>query len=133
MITGIAHACFQTSDLDRALRFYHEQLGLPVAFEFRRDDGTRYGVYLKLGRRTFIEIFAGAVGERAKDQTYRHICLEVDDLPATVAALRSNGLTVGDPKLGLDHSWQAWVSDPDGNAIELHGYTPASWQAPHLA
>ena len=24
-----------------------------------------------------------------------------------------------EPKLGLDHNWQAWISDPDGNKIEL--------------
>jgi catechol 2,3-dioxygenase-like lactoylglutathione lyase family enzyme len=133
MITGLAHACFLTSDLDRAIHFYHDQLGLPIAFEFKRDDGTRYGVYFKLGRRTFIEFFLGTLAERAKDQTYRHICLEVDDLPATVATLRARGVTVSDPKLGTDQSWQAWIGDPDGNAIELHAYTPASWQAPHFA
>jgi hypothetical protein len=32
----------------------------------------------------------------------------------------------------MDHSWQAWITDPDGNKIELHDYTPESWQAPFL-
>lgn len=132
MITGLAHVCFLTADLDRAVAFYRDQLGLPVAFEFKRDDGTRYGVYLKLGRRTFIEIFSGELGPRADRQTYRHICLEVDDVPRTVEELRGRGLQVGDAKLGLDQSWQAWLADPDGNPIELHGYTARSWQAPHL-
>ena len=132
MITGIAHLCFGTNDLARALHFYHDQLGLPVAFEFKRDDGTRYGVYLKAGRRTFIEIFQRATAARAEQQCYQHLCLEVDDMQPTVAELRARGVQVGDPKLGLDHSWQAWLADPDGNAIELHAYTPASWQTPHL-
>ncbi len=34
--------------------------------------------------------------------------------------------------MGSDHSWQAWLSDPDGNRVELHQYTPESWQTPAL-
>jgi len=132
MITGIAHACFTVSNLDRALGFYRDALGLEVAFEFLRDDGTRYGVYLKLGRRTFIELFEGTLGEPAEGQSYKHICLEVDDIDATVAMLRTRGVVVSDKKLGKDQSWQAWITDPDGNRIELHCYTPESWQTPHL-
>jgi catechol 2,3-dioxygenase-like lactoylglutathione lyase family enzyme len=132
MITGMAHACFTVSDLDRSIHFYQDLLGLKPAFDFVREDGTRYGIYLHLGRRNFIELFQGELGERAKGQPFRHICLEVDDIQSTVAALRGRGLEVSDPKLGSDHSWQAWIADPDGNRIELHHYTPESWQAPHL-
>lgn len=132
MVTGLAHACFNTSNLDAIVAFYRDGLGLPVAFEFKRDDGSRCGVYFRLGRRTFLEFFAGTIAARADGQTYRHICLEVDDLPKTVAEFRSRGVKVTDPTLGKDHSWQAWLGDPDGNAIELHAYTPESWQAPHL-
>jgi hypothetical protein len=35
---------------------------------------------------------------------------------------------VGEVKMGSDHSWQAWLADPDGNRIELHAYTPESNQ-----
>jgi catechol 2,3-dioxygenase-like lactoylglutathione lyase family enzyme len=132
MITGIAHTCYLVPDLDRALAFYVEQLGLKVAFEFRREDGTRYGVYLRLGRRTFIELFRGDLGPKAEKQSYGHICLEVDDVARTVVELRAKGVACTDPKLGMDESWQAWIADPDGNRIELHGYTAKSWQAPHL-
>ena len=132
MITGLAHTCFNTKNLDAIVTFYRDQLGLPVAFEFLRDDGTRFGVYFKLGRRTFLEFFTGNIGQRVDGQTYRHICLEVDDLPATVVTLRSRNVEVSEPKLGTDHSWQAWITDPDGNRIELHDYTPQSWQTPHL-
>ncbi len=132
MITGIAHACFTVSDLERSLAFYRDQLGLAEAFSFINDAGHRHGVYLHLGARTFIELFEGTVGEPADAQSYKHICLEVDDLPATVAAMRAQGVAVSDPKLGRDQSWQAWITDPDGNRIELHQYTPDSWQAPSL-
>ena len=132
MILGLAHVCFTVSDLNRALEFYGDKLGFPVAFEFRRPTGERYGVYLKTGNRTFIELFQGALNARAEKQSYGHICLEVDDVARTVAELRAKGLELTEPMLGKDQSWQAWLADPDGNRIELHGYTPQSWQTPHL-
>jgi catechol 2,3-dioxygenase-like lactoylglutathione lyase family enzyme len=133
MIGGLAHVCFEVKDLEASLRFYRDQLGLPVAFEFRNAEGQRFGVYLKLGRRTFVELFQAKTPPPPKAPgSYRHFCVEVEDFPGTVAALRGRGVEVTGEKLGMDHSWQAWVRDPDGNGIELHGYTPESWQAPHL-
>lgn len=132
MVLGLAHVCFVVSDLNRAVEFYGDHLGFQVAFEFRRDSGERYGVYMKAGKRTFIEMFQGVLGPRAEKQSYGHICLEVDDVAKTVAELRAKGLELTDAKLGMDQAWQAWLADPDGNRIELHGYTPQSWQTPHL-
>lgn len=133
MITGLAHTCFHTRDLDRILRFYTEGLGLSLAFEFRNENGDRFGAYVKIGRRTFLEFFLGDIPSPAEARSpFRHICLEVDDLAKSVAEFRARGIEVSDPKLGSDNSWQAWTADPDGNAIEFHQYTPESWQAPHL-
>jgi catechol 2,3-dioxygenase-like lactoylglutathione lyase family enzyme len=133
MITGLAHACFTVSDLERSLAFYRDALGLKPAFDFVNDEGRRFGVYLHFGGRSFIELFEGQLGERAEGQSYRHVCLEVDDIESTVQTLRERGIEASDPKLGKDQSWQAWIADPDGNRIELHCYTEKSWQAPHLA
>ena len=133
MITGVAHACFTVSDLERSLAFYRDGLGFTPAFDFRDENGRRFGLYLYVGGRNFIEIFEGQVGDPAEGQSFRHICLEVDDIQATVKTLRERGVEVSDPKLGKDQSYQAWITDPDGNRFELHQYTPESWQAPSLA
>jgi lactoylglutathione lyase len=130
MITHLAHACFTVSDLDRAQHFYVDQLGLTPAFDFVDETGLRYGVYLYLGGRNFIELFTGELAQPAPGQSYRHICMEVDDIRATVADLRAKGVEVSEPKLGKDRSWQAWITDPDGNRIELHHYNPDSKQTP---
>ena len=130
MIKGIAHACYTVRDLDAAIAFYCNRLGLKPAFDFINDKGERFGVYIHAGQRNFIELFKGELGAPAKGQSYRHLCLEVDDLAATVAELRARGVQTTDAKLGGDQSWQAWITDPDGNRIELHQYTPESQQAP---
>jgi len=132
MITGIAHACYVTSELERAIGFYRDKLGMTEAFPFVKPDGRKYGAYLHAGGRNFIEIFEGKTGPKAEGQSYQHLCLEVDDIEKTVAAIRAKGVEVTDPKVGTDRSWQAWIADPDGNPIELHHYTPESKQRPWL-
>lgn len=132
MIKALAHACYVVKDLAASERFYCDGLGLRQAFEFRDEKRGKWGVYLKVGPRSFIELFQGDSVPAAAG-SYRHICLEVDNLAAEVERLRKAGITVTDAKLGMDQSWQAWITDPDGNTIELHEYTPASWQAPHVS
>jgi len=127
-ITGIAHICFTVADLEASIAFYRDKLGLTPAFDFINDKGERFGVYLHVGGRNFIELFAGKLDQPAKGQTYRHFCLEVDDINAVASDLRAKGVQVSDVKMGSDNSWQAWISDPDGNRIELHHYTPESKQ-----
>lgn len=132
MITGLAHVCFIVSDLEKSMAFYQDVLGLTPAFDFVNEEGKRYGYYLHLGERTFIELFSGQLAERAEGQPFRHICLEVNDIQATAAAIRAKGVEVTEIKTGKDHSYQAWITDPDGNRIELHHYTPESKQIPWL-
>jgi catechol 2,3-dioxygenase-like lactoylglutathione lyase family enzyme len=130
MIKALAHVCFVVSDLEASLAFYQDTLGLTHAFDFRNQEGERTGVYLHLGGRSFLELFRGELGARAEGQSYAHLCLEVADVAATVEELRSKGVEVTEAVLGGDRSWQAWLADPDGNRIELHGYTAQSRQGP---
>ncbi len=129
MITGIAHTCYIVKDLEASIAFYRDKLGLTPAWDFINDKGERFGVYLYVGGRTFIELFVGNPAPPAENQSYKHLCLEVDDFDGTVAELRSRGVEVTGIKVGTDNSWQAWIRDLDGNGLELHGYTPESKQA----
>jgi len=132
VITGLAHVCFVVSDLDASIKFYTDVLGLTPAFDFTDEQGERFGIYLHAGGRTFVELFQGDPDPPAERQSYQHFCLEVEDFEQTVEDLRARGAEATDVKLGTDQSWQAWLSDPDGNRLELHGYTADSRQAPHL-
>jgi catechol 2,3-dioxygenase-like lactoylglutathione lyase family enzyme len=132
MITGIAHACFVVSNLEDSIAFYRDGLGLVPAFDFVDENERRYGLYLYAGQNNFIELFQGEMGEKAAKQSFRHICLQVDDIEETVKTLSERGIVVSEIKLGKDRSYQAWITDPDGNRFELHQYTPESWQAPWI-
>lgn len=140
IIRQLAHLCFFTPQLDVMVAFYRDKLGFPIAFTMRNDDGFQFGYYFELGNNTFIEIFdqAGAVKQWGGDPVPRkpndgvrfgHFCLEVLGLEETCNELRARGVEILRPiKMGIDHSRQAWIKDPDGNSIELMEYSPKSLQ-----
>ncbi|MEM3013644.1 MAG: VOC family protein [Candidatus Bathyarchaeia archaeon] len=128
MIKGIAHVCYVVKDLEKAIQFYCGTLKLKLAFEFLDEKGERFGVYIYVGGRNFIELFEGESTSQKETGSYRHLCLETDNIDVTVKELREQKVDVTDPKMGGDGSWQAWLADPDGNQIELHQYTTKSKQ-----
>lgn len=131
MLRGLGHICYIVADLDRSIGWY-EKLGCRVAFDFINDDNVRFGVYLHVGGRNFIELFQGTRDNPANEGSFAHMCLEVDDIESQVADLRSKGIDTTDIKTGSDGSYQAWLADPDGNRIELHQYLPDSRQGRFL-
>ncbi len=120
MIRDLGHAAFAAHDLERTLDFY-EVLGIREAFRLHHDDGSVMLVYLHISGDRFIEVFPGGPqpGQNTP-QSFMHICLICDDVRGVVEHLRKNGVDITrEPAVGLDGNLQAWVKDPDGNAIEL--------------
>ena len=87
MMKGIAHAAFNVSDMERALRFYRETFGFEKAFELKHPEtGEPWIVYVHAGGNQFIELFYGGVNpQKYQDQNigYSHLCLEVEDIHET--------------------------------------------------
>jgi len=75
-----------------------------------------------------VEVWGGTVNELNIGTQYKHFCLEITGLDEYCTALRSKGVLVSDISMGIDNSRQAWIADPDGNAIELMEYGPSSLQ-----
>jgi catechol 2,3-dioxygenase-like lactoylglutathione lyase family enzyme len=129
MITGIAHVCYTVRDLNASIDFYCRKLGMKPAFDFRNEQGELTGIYLLVGDRNFLELFQGEPVQPTVTISYGHLCLEIDDIDTTVADLRAQGIAASAPiRPEGDMSWQTWITDPDGNRIELHAYTPESKQ-----
>jgi lactoylglutathione lyase len=120
MITDLGHTAFATHDIDVALAFY-AKLGLNESFRLNHADGSLMLVYLHIGGDRFLELFPrGPEPSPDRLHSFKHMCLLTDDLLATVEDLRAKGVAIErEPKQGLDHNLQAWIRDPDGNAIEL--------------
>lgn len=129
LFTDVAHAAFAAADLDQTLAFYG-RLGVHEAFRLHHDDGSLMLVYLHVGGDRFIEVFPGGPeADPERRGSFMHLCLLTEDLHAAVAALRAAGVTIDrEPSVGLDTNLQAWITDPDGNALELMQLSPESPQ-----
>jgi len=120
MITDLAHTALAVYDMDVALAFY-AKLGLTESFRLNRPDGSLMLIYLHISGDRFLELFPnGPAPGTSGVQSFRHLCLQTDDLIGAVESLRNQSITIDrEPTIGLDHNLQAWITDPDGNAIEL--------------
>ena len=127
MITGIAHVCIDSQDLDRTRHFYCDILGCTIQFRFMRKEQL-IGFYLRVAEHHFIEAFLKPQVAVSETATLRHLCLETDDIHGLRKKLLEHSVETSEPKLGLDQSWQVWCKDPDGTPIEFHQYTPKSTQ-----
>ena len=126
-VKQLAHICLSTTDLSATERFFAQALGVHRLFAFHRA-GDEFGFYLNVGGRTHVEVFRRDHAEHRDDNAINHLCLEVDDLEACIAQIRTAGYQVSDRKLGVDGTWQAWTQDPGGARIELFEYTAESAQ-----
>jgi len=120
MIADLGHTAFAVHDIDAALAFY-AKLGLTESFRLNHPDGSLMLVYLHIAGDRFLELFPGGPEPSAnRTHSFEHICLLTGDLLGAVEQLRAQGIAIEqEPKQGLDHNLQAWIRDPDGNAIEL--------------
>ena len=120
MITDLGHAAFASNDLERSLAFY-AHLGIREAFRLNHADGRLMLIYLHVAGDRFIEVFPRSFAtDKPKHGSFMHLCLLTEDVRGVVEHLRRQGVAIDrEPMQGLDGNLQAWITDPDGNSIEL--------------
>ena len=129
MITGIAHVAYAVKDMEATLNFYCKQLGLGHVFSIADGDGNPWIEYVKVADGQFLEFFYASEALSANG-SYKHLCLQVDDIFTAASAIEASGITLRiKPTQGKDGNWQCWADDPDGNAIEFMQIDPTSPQA----
>jgi lactoylglutathione lyase len=132
------HFGLRVADLDRSLAFY-----TAVGYEvIGTVPGTAFGdqTMLKLPDDDFvtIELVSGSSRDGAPGGSgLNHFVIKVESLAATTADLAAAGLDVETPEspAGTDDFLTTWITDPDGNRIELvqwpaghaDGITAADW------
>jgi predicted enzyme related to lactoylglutathione lyase len=116
-IRGIDNVLFPIGDLDAAVRFYADMLGLPLVF---RLDGPGVALF-RLGpeapglliRRD--EHPGGTTGPR--------VWLEVDDAREAAQALAQAGVEPLGPPFAVATGWTVEIADPWGNVVGFTDYT----------
>ena len=111
---------YYVSDLDRAVPFYQDILGLKLT---SRDFVARFdldGVLVEL---------VPLHEKHAQGEGNARLTLGVDDIEAAIAGLRAKGVSVSEPQQKAN-GVLATLHDPDGNQICLWQYSRAVKSSP---
>jgi glyoxylase I family protein len=113
----VHHVSINVTDVEQAARFYTDMLGFT-----RRTDRPAVlggGAWLDAGAQQLHLIEATTVPPNLGQR----FAVLVEELDTAVSELRTKGLTVSDP-VQIGANWQSFVTDPDGNVVELHQAGP---------
>jgi len=110
------HVYYWTQDLDRAVKFYRDVLGL----ELIRQEGSSWAEF-ETG--TIRLALHGAIEGRPMETGGATAVFEVDDLDAARAALEEKGVELLD-HMGEVEGYARFASflDPDGNTVQVIEY-----------
>ncbi len=127
--TSLGHINLKVIDLEASIDFY-SKLGFPEFLRLTQNDGKAWIVYLRITDELYIELLPGGKG-RAGDQQatgLNHLCLTTPDIEMTVRELTKVGVPLTSPldpsKRGVDRNRGCWITDPDGNRIEIMEMAP---------
>jgi len=143
MSLAVHHAGVTVSDLDRAIAFYRDGVGLEVQMVFERNDetigrvvgmpGARLRIaFMRAGDETtrvellqYLDPRGQPISFRSNQPGSGHVCFRVDDAVAVAERLRTLGATfISDAPVELLQGPNAgaramYLRDPDGAAVEL--------------
>lgn len=152
MFKSIMHIAIYTDKLDEMIDYYVNKLNAKIKVYIRykeylnRDDRPEnqaiaqvdpervFNVYLEIAPGQFLELFPKLATQKEhiafnEFMGYSHFSLLVDDIFATREELLSKGVQI-DTEItkGPSETYQMWITDPDGNRIEIMQYTNKSYQ-----
>jgi len=125
-VLGLWGVRYQVRDVQRSILFYTRTLG----FKLDRQNLPAFG-QVSIGDLTLILSGPGASGSRPMPDGrhqepggWNRVILEVEDLPARIPELESQGVRFRNEMEAGPGGKQIQIEDPDGNPIEL--FEPAS-------
>jgi predicted enzyme related to lactoylglutathione lyase len=114
-ITGVDFIALQTSDHERAAKFYGETLGLPFVKKWGDMPASEY----QAGNLTLAVMQSDAFGAEFRPSSGA-VVFQVDDVAATRERLEAAGITFRTDLIDSGVCHQMYFSDPDGNALGIH-------------
>ena len=118
------HLMLNVSDLEKSLEFYVGAMGMRVLRRIEAPDEGRRAAFVGYGEEieaTVLELTyrvdrtAGMRGD-----ALGHLAIGCDDVIGLCQALRSHGISIdSEPRVIANGKTIAFVTDPDGNALEL--------------
>lgn len=127
IISGTDFITVATEDYERAAKFYGETLGL----EFSKQWGSMPAGEFETGNLTIAVMQSDAFGIEFRANNHP-IEFHVDDFEAAKVELESRGVEFKGETLDSGVCFQAFFSDPDGNALAIHHRYAAPSAAPSV-
>jgi catechol 2,3-dioxygenase-like lactoylglutathione lyase family enzyme len=120
------HVGMYVKNFDESMNFYTKTMGFRETYLFKDEEGKPAMAFLQISRDTFLELMPADADHPVG---FSHAGIGVDDVKATIEALRQKGVKVEDPHVGLRMKALATdVIDPDGLRLEIIEFTPDSLQ-----
>jgi len=116
IVTGVDFVSVPTQDIERAIAFYGETLGLPRSVYVPERNYAEF----ETGTVTLSIVNPERMGIGSFERNANHIALHVDDVAAARATLEERGVTFAGETFDTGVCHMAIFSDPDGNALLLH-------------
>lgn len=124
-ILGLSHAGLRVADMQAALVFYRDFLGLEEQFQLVDEQGKLLLKFMKLSDTQFIELFPEESPEQ--DRLFQ-VAFIVEDAEAMRLYLKEKGIAVPESaKRGRIRNIGFSIPDPDGHMVEFVQYMPDSW------
>ena len=126
IVTGVDFVSVPTRDLERAVAFYGDTLGL------RRTTYRPERNFAEFDTRTVTLSIVDPerMGIGSFERNANHVALQVDDVAAARATLEGRGVEFMGDILDTGVCHMAFFGDPDGNALMLHHrYAPRTPEA----
>jgi catechol 2,3-dioxygenase-like lactoylglutathione lyase family enzyme len=115
LVTGVDFTIIPTKDIDKAVDFYENVLGL----ERSKQWGEMPAHEFETGNLTIALVDMSAFGQEFSPHR-APIAFRVDDVPAARAELESRGVQNRADTIDSGECHQAIFEDPDGNALDIH-------------
>ena len=119
-VKGLDHVVLRVADMDRAIAFYEQVLGLHV--ERRLEE---IGLVQLRAGASMIDLVPRTEDEdEGRNMDHFAVRIETMDVPALSAHLRRHGIDPGEVRrrYGAEgYGSSIYVTDPDGNTVELKG------------
>ena len=119
-VKGLDHVVLRVADMDRAIAFYEQVLGLHVE---RRLESIGL-VQLRAGAAMIDLVPRTEDEDEGRNMDHFAVQIEALDVPALTAHLKRHGIDPGEVRRrygAQGYGSSVYITDPDGNTVELKG------------
>ena len=123
------HVAFKVSDVEKSIRWYGDAFGAKVIYRVAPSGDRPELMFLEFAKGQCVELFPGGKNILPSPPDpigYIHFCLVIDNLEQALEHLAKMNVKPERKFIGRAKQRIAFISDPDGNSIEIMEIPPES-------